>query len=85
MQMENAPHRAFSSARPHLDRLFDEGLEKFPASDAVTIDFEGDSEDGEARILDSRTPVAGNRKTACGLHEIIHFYMGLSALRGDEK
>jgi hypothetical protein len=47
----------------HLDGLLDEALEQtFPASDAVAIDFERESHDRKARVLDSRTPLAGNRK-----------------------
>jgi hypothetical protein len=47
----------------HLDGLLDEALEQtFPASDAVAIDIERESHDREARVLDSRTPLAGNRK-----------------------
>jgi hypothetical protein len=47
----------------HLDGLLDEALEQtFPASDAVAIDFERKSHDREARVLDSRAPLAGNRK-----------------------
>ena len=47
----------------HLDGLLDEALEQtFPASDAVAIDFERESHDPGARVLDSRTPLAGNRK-----------------------
>jgi hypothetical protein len=34
----------------------------FPASDAVAIDIERDSHDREARFLDSRMLLAGNRK-----------------------
>ena len=32
------------------------------ASDAVAIDIEGESHDGEARLFESRTPLAGKRK-----------------------
>ena len=63
MPVENNPRRASSSALAHLDGLLDEALEQtFPASDAVAIDFERESHDGEARVLDSRTLLAGNRK-----------------------
>ena len=62
MPIENKPHRASSSALAHLDGLLDEALEQtFPASDAVAIDFERESY-VEARVLDSRTPLAGKRK-----------------------
>jgi hypothetical protein len=61
MPIGNKPHS--SRALAHLDRLLDEALEQtFPASDAVAIDFERESHDPEARVLDSRTPIAGNRK-----------------------
>ena len=47
----------------HLDGLLDEALEQtFPASDAVAIDIERESHDIEARALDSRTLLVGNRK-----------------------
>ena len=47
----------------HIDELLDEALEQtFPASDAVAIDIERESHDTEARVLDSRTLLAGNRK-----------------------
>ena len=63
MPIEHKPHRASSSALAHLDGLLDEALEQtFPASDAVAIDFERESHDREARVLDSRTPLAGSRK-----------------------
>jgi hypothetical protein len=63
MPIENKPHKVSSSALAHLDGLLDEALEQtFPASDAVAIDFERESHDGEARVLDSRTLLAGNRK-----------------------
>jgi hypothetical protein len=61
--IENKPHRASSSALAHLDGLLDEALEQtFPASDAVAIDIERESHDREARFLDSRMLLAGNRK-----------------------
>jgi hypothetical protein len=63
MSIESKPHKASSSALAHLDRLLDEALEQtFPASDAVAIDIERESHDTEARVLDSRTLLAGNRK-----------------------
>ena len=63
MSIENNPHRASSSALAHLDWLLDQALEQtFPASDAVAIDIERESHDTEARVLDSRTPLAGKRK-----------------------
>ena len=63
MPIENKPHRASSSAVAHLDGLLDEALEQtFLASDAVAIDFERELYDREARVLDSRTPLAGKRK-----------------------
>ena len=63
MPIEHKPHRASSSVLAHLDRLLDEALEQtFPASDAVAIDLERESHDREARVLDSRTPLAGNQK-----------------------
>jgi hypothetical protein len=63
MPIEHKPHRASSSVLAHLDRLLDEALEQtFPASDAVAIDFERVWHDREARVLDSRTPLAGERK-----------------------
>ena len=63
MPIENKPHRASSRALAHLDGLLDEALKQtFPASDAVAINIERESHDGEARVLDSRTLLAGNRK-----------------------
>ena len=63
MPIEHKPHRASSSVLAHLDGLLDEALEQtFPASDAVAIDFERELHDRKARVLDSRTPLAGNRK-----------------------
>ena len=63
MPVENKPHRASPSALAHLDGLLDEALEQtFPASDAVAIDFERELYEREARVLDSRTPLAGKRK-----------------------
>ena len=63
MATENKPYTASSSALAHLDGLLDEALEQtFPASDAVAIDIERESRHREARVLDSRTPLAGNRK-----------------------
>ncbi len=63
MPIENNPHRVSSSALAHLDGLLDEALEQtFPASDAVAIDFERESHDHAARVLDSRALPTGNRK-----------------------
>jgi hypothetical protein len=63
MPVENNPRRASSSALAHLDWLLDQALDQtFPASDAVAIDFEGESHDREAQVHDSRTALAGNRK-----------------------
>ena len=63
MPIESNPHRASSRALAHLDGLLDEALEQtFPASDAVAIDFEPESHDREAQVLDSRTPLAAKRK-----------------------
>ena len=63
MPIEHKPHRASSRALAHLDGLLDEALEQtFPASDAIAIDFKRESHDREARVLDSRAPLAGNRK-----------------------
>jgi hypothetical protein len=63
MPIEHKPHRASSSVLAHLDGLLDEALEQtFPASDAVAIDIERESPDREARVLDSGTLLAGNRK-----------------------
>ena len=65
MPAEKKPRRASSAALAHLDELLDEALEQtFPASDAVAIDIdiERESHDTEARVLDSRTLLAGNRK-----------------------
>jgi ketosteroid isomerase-like protein len=63
MSIEHKTHRLSSRALAHLDGLLDEALEQtFPASDAVAIDFERKSHDREARVLDSRTLLAGNRK-----------------------
>jgi hypothetical protein len=65
MPAEKKPHRASSAALAHLDELLDEALEQtFPASDAVAIDIdiERESHKRGARVLDSRTPLAGNQK-----------------------
>ena len=63
MHIENNPHRASSSALAHLDGLLDEAHEQtFPASDAVAIDFERESHDREARVLNSRAQLAGNQR-----------------------
>ena len=64
MAAEKKPHRASSSALGHLMNT-DEALEQtFPASDAVAIDIdiERKSHKRGARVLDSRTPLAGNQK-----------------------
>ena len=58
MPIEHKPHKASSSVLAHLDGLLDEALEQT----FVAIDFERESHDREARVLDSRTPLAGNRK-----------------------
>ena len=63
MSIEHKTHRLSSRALAHLDGLLDEALEQtFPASDAVAIDIERELHDTEARALDSRTLLAGNRK-----------------------
>jgi hypothetical protein len=63
MPTENKPRRASSSALAHLNGLLDKALKQtFPASDAVAIDIEHESHDRETRFLDTRTPLAGNRK-----------------------
>ena len=63
MSIEHKTHRLSSRALAHLDGLLDEALEQtFPASDAVAIDIERESPDTEARALDSRTLLVGNRK-----------------------
>ena len=63
MPIEHKTRRLSSRALAHLDGLLDEALEQtFPASDAVAIDIERESHDTEARVLDSRTLLAGNRK-----------------------
>ena len=63
MSIEHKTHRLSSRALAHLDGLLDEALEEtFPASDAVAIDIERESHDTEARVPDSRTLLAGNRK-----------------------
>jgi hypothetical protein len=64
MSIEHKTHWLSSRAQlAHLDGLLDEALEQtFPASDAVAIDIERESHDTEARVLDSRTLLAGNRK-----------------------
>ena len=63
MSIEHKTHRLSSRALAHLDGLLDEALEQtFPASDAVAIDIERKSPDTEARALDSRTLLVGNRK-----------------------
>ena len=63
MSIEHKTHRLSSRALAHLDGLLDEALEQtFPASDAVAIDIERELPDTEARVLDSRTLLVGNRK-----------------------
>jgi hypothetical protein len=63
MPAEKKPHRASSAALAHLDELLDEALEQtFPASDAVAVDIEHEPHERGARVLDSRTPLAGNQK-----------------------
>ena len=63
VSIEHKTHRLSSRALAHLDGLLDEALEQtFPASDAVAIDIECELHDTEARVLDSRTLLAGNRK-----------------------
>ena len=63
MSIEHKTHRLSSRALTHLDGLLDEALEQtFPASDAVAIDIERESHDREARVLNSRTQLAGNRR-----------------------
>ena len=65
MSIEHKTHRLSSHALAHLDGLLDEALKQtFPASDAVAIDIERESHDTEARVLDSRTLLAGNRSSA---------------------
>ena len=65
MSIENRPRRGSSRALAHLDGLLDEALEQtFPASDAVAIDFEPESHDREAQVLDSRTLLPGKRKVS---------------------
>jgi hypothetical protein len=61
--IEHKTHRLSSRALAHLDELLDEALEQtFPASDDVAIDFERESHDTEARVLDSRTPLATGKR-----------------------
>ena len=63
MSIEHKTHRLSSRALAHLDGLLDEALEQtFSASDAVAIDIERESHDTEARVLEFRTLLAGNRK-----------------------
>ena len=65
MPIDHKPHRLSSRAQAHLNWLLDEALEQtFPASDAVAIDFERESHNREAQVLDSRTPLAGKRKVS---------------------
>jgi len=61
MPIENNPRRPSSTALAHLDWLLDQALDQtFPASDAIAIDFEPESLNREARVLNSRTQLAGN-------------------------
>ena len=63
MPIEHKSQRPSSRLLAHLNWLLDEALEQtFSASDAVAIDIERESNDTEARVLDSRAPLAGNRK-----------------------
>ncbi len=63
MPIEPKLHKASSRALAHLDGLLDEALEQtFPASDAVAINIERESPDAGARVLGSRTALAGNPK-----------------------
>jgi hypothetical protein len=63
MPIEHKAQRLSSRLLAHLNWLLDEALEQtFPASDPVAIDIERESHDIEARVLDSRTLLAGNRK-----------------------
>jgi hypothetical protein len=63
MPIEHKAQRPSSRLLAHLNWLLDEALEQtFPASDPVAIDIERESHDIEARVLDSRTLLAGNRK-----------------------
>jgi hypothetical protein len=65
MPIEHKLHKASSRALAHLDGLLDEALEQtFPASDAVAINIERESPDTGARVLDSRTALAGNPRVA---------------------
>jgi hypothetical protein len=63
MPIEHKAQRPSSRLLAHLNWLLDEALEQtFPASDPVAIDIERESHDIEARVLDSRTLLAGSRK-----------------------
>ena len=63
MPIEHKAHRPSSRLLAHLNWLLDEALEQtFPASDPVAIDIDRELHDREARIFDSRTPLAGKRK-----------------------
>jgi hypothetical protein len=63
MPNEHKANRPSSRLLAHLNWLLDEALEQtFPASDPVAIDIDRESHDREARVFDSRTPLAGKRK-----------------------
>ena len=63
MPIEHKARRPSSRLLAHLNWLLDEALEQtFPASDPVAIDIDRESHDGEARVFESRTPLAGKRK-----------------------
>ena len=76
MPNEHKAHRPSSRLLAHLDGLLDEALEQtFPASDPVAIDIDRESHDREARVFDSRTPLAGTRKVGeRGLHRNTNAY-----------
>ena len=63
MPIEHKAHRPSSRLLAHLNWLLDEALEQtFPASDPVAIDIDRESHDPGARVLESRSLLAGNRK-----------------------
>ena len=67
MPIEHKAQRPSSRLLAHLNWLLDEALEQtFPASDPVVIDIDRESQDREARVFDSRTPLAGKRKVGEG-------------------